>query len=68
LELNIYLSLLFPLGGINLDNIASDVEAGLAYVAVESYLLDKNLIDEFDFDGNTETSNNYIAAVKKPKK
>lgn len=50
-------------GGINLNNMASYLDAGICGFGLGSNIADKKLIEENNFDGITELAKKYVAVI-----
>ncbi|MEW9672221.1 bifunctional 4-hydroxy-2-oxoglutarate aldolase/2-dehydro-3-deoxy-phosphogluconate aldolase [Ammoniphilus sp. 3BR4] len=55
---------IIPTGGVNLENVASFIEAGVAAVGVGGNLVDMNAIKEQDFARITEKAKQYVQAIQ----
>ncbi|MFC4768060.1 bifunctional 4-hydroxy-2-oxoglutarate aldolase/2-dehydro-3-deoxy-phosphogluconate aldolase [Effusibacillus consociatus] len=54
-----------PTGGVNLENVASFIEAGVAAVGIGGNLVDRRAIESNDFDKITEIAKQYVEAIRK---
>lgn len=55
---------IIPTGGINLENVASFIEAGVAAVGIGGNLVDRGAIEASDYAKITRAAQEYVAAVK----
>lgn len=53
-----------PTGGVNLENVASFIEAGVAAVGIGGNLVDGKAIQAGDFATITETAKRYVQAIQ----
>jgi 2-dehydro-3-deoxyphosphogluconate aldolase/(4S)-4-hydroxy-2-oxoglutarate aldolase len=53
-----------PTGGVNLENVASFVKAGVAAVGIGGNLVDRQAIEAGDFQQITRTAKQYVAAIQ----
>ncbi|KAB2329557.1 bifunctional 4-hydroxy-2-oxoglutarate aldolase/2-dehydro-3-deoxy-phosphogluconate aldolase [Cytobacillus depressus] len=53
-----------PTGGINLENVASFVQAGVAAVGIGGNLVDYQAIEESDFERITQTAKQYVTSIQ----
>ncbi|MED3728360.1 bifunctional 4-hydroxy-2-oxoglutarate aldolase/2-dehydro-3-deoxy-phosphogluconate aldolase [Priestia filamentosa] len=56
---------IIPTGGVNLDNISSFINVGVAAVGIGGNLLDSNAIQDSDFSKITCIASQYVEAVQK---
>ena len=56
--------MLAPTGGVNLDNLADFVKAGVVAIGVGSNLVSKKLIEAQDYNGLTENARRYAEAFQ----
>lgn len=55
---------IIPTGGVNLDNVASFIEAGVAAVGIGGNLLDKQAILDGDFAKITAIAKQYVSIIQ----
>lgn len=55
---------IIPTGGVNLDNVASFIEAGVAAVGIGGNLLDKQAIMDGDFAKITAIAKQYVSTIQ----
>jgi 2-dehydro-3-deoxyphosphogluconate aldolase / (4S)-4-hydroxy-2-oxoglutarate aldolase len=53
-----------PTGGVNLDNVAAFIQAGVAAVGIGGNLVDRKAIEASDFGKIQETAEKYVAAIR----
>jgi 2-dehydro-3-deoxyphosphogluconate aldolase/(4S)-4-hydroxy-2-oxoglutarate aldolase len=53
-----------PTGGVNLNNVASFVKAGVAAVGIGGHLVDHQAIETSDYDRITQTARQYVSAIE----
>ena len=56
---------LTPTGGVNLDNAAEFIRAGASCLGVGTAMLNKQMIDNSDWDGLAKLAMSFVEAVKK---
>lgn len=54
---------LIPTGGVDLDNLADFVKAGVSLIGAGGNLVSKKLIEAKDYKGLTENARHYVAAL-----
>ncbi|HJV46654.1 MAG TPA: bifunctional 4-hydroxy-2-oxoglutarate aldolase/2-dehydro-3-deoxy-phosphogluconate aldolase [Bacillota bacterium] len=54
---------IIPTGGVNLENVASFIKAGVAAVGIGGNLVDQKAISELDFSRITEKAKEYVRAI-----
>lgn len=54
-----------PTGGIDLNNVASFIDAGVAAVGIGGNLLDRKAIDAADYSKIRDTAERYVSAIRK---
>ena len=55
---------LLAVGGINLNNIAEYIKAGVCGFGIGGNIVNKNMLENNDFDGLTQLAEDYTAAVR----
>lgn len=59
---------IIPTGGVNLENVASFIEAGVVAVGVGGNLVNQKAILSGDFAAITETAKQYVQAIQEARK